>query len=94
MVRSRLDAASRGTVVGPAYLALRRALDSGKYDLVALGRDSKAALGGHMLNSVPANMDGSGRRWNVEAKAAPYATTTCSHPWTSRELRGLLQWSG
>lgn len=52
----RLDSARRRAVIGSAQIALQRALQSGKFDVVVLGRDAKAALAERVLGSVPANM--------------------------------------
>jgi len=52
----KLDSAKRRAVIGPAHLALRRALKSGRFDVVALGRDSMPALTERVLGSVPANL--------------------------------------
>jgi len=52
----RLDSAARRAVTAPVHLALQRALKSGKFNVVALGRDSKAALAERVLGSVPASM--------------------------------------
>ena len=52
----RLDSARRRAVIGSAQIALQRALRSGKFDVVVLGRDAKAALTERVLGSVPANM--------------------------------------
>lgn len=51
-----LDAAGRRATTGHAHLALAGALNSGRFDLVALGRDSGSALAERVLGSVPANM--------------------------------------
>ena len=52
----RLDSAKRHAVAVPTVRALMRELNSGKFDLLALGRDAKAALAERVLGSVPANM--------------------------------------
>ncbi len=52
----RLDEAVRRAAIGPAQLVLRHALDSRRYGLVALGKDSKAAFAERVLGSVPANI--------------------------------------
>jgi nucleotide-binding universal stress UspA family protein len=52
----RLDSAARRVVIAPAHIALQRALKSRKFDVVALGRDSNAALAERVLGSVPANL--------------------------------------
>jgi len=52
----QLDGAERRAVVESAAGALLHALDGGGFDLVALGRDAKSALGERVLGSVPANL--------------------------------------
>jgi nucleotide-binding universal stress UspA family protein len=52
----QLDCAERRAVVESAAGALLHALESGDFDLVALGRDAKSALGERVLGSVPANL--------------------------------------
>lgn len=52
----QLDSAERRAVVESAAGALLHALESGRFDLVALGRDAKSDLGERVLGSVPANL--------------------------------------
>lgn len=52
----QLDSAERRAVVESAAGALLHALESGGFDLLALGRDAKSALGERVLGSVPANL--------------------------------------
>lgn len=52
----RLAAARRRAVAGPAAAALLRALQGGRFDLVALGRDARPALAERIIGSVPANL--------------------------------------
>lgn len=52
----QLDCAERRAVVESAAGALLHALESGGFDLVALGRDAKSAVGERVLGSVPANL--------------------------------------
>lgn len=52
----RLGSAKRRTVVAPAARALLRELEGGKFDLLALGRDSRVSLAERVLGSVPANL--------------------------------------
>jgi len=52
----RLAAARRRAVAGPATAALLRALQNGRFDVVALGRDARPALAERVIGSVPANL--------------------------------------
>jgi len=52
----RLAAARRRAVAGPATAALLGALEGGRFDLVALGRDARPALAERVIGSVPANL--------------------------------------
>lgn len=52
----RLDSAARRVVIAPAHIALQRALKSRKFEVIALGRDSRTALTERVLGSVPANL--------------------------------------
>ena len=52
----QLDCAERRAVVESAAGALLHALENGGFDLVALGRNAKSALGERVLGSVPANL--------------------------------------
>lgn len=51
-----LGSARRRAVAVPAVQALMRELDSGKFDLLALGRDAGREIAERVLGSVPANL--------------------------------------
>ena len=52
----RLAAARRRAVIGPAAPALLKLAKQGSFELIAVGRDARAALAERVLGSVPANL--------------------------------------
>ncbi len=52
----QLDSAERRAAMGAVTGVLLQELESGCFDLLALGRDAKSDLGERMLGSVPANL--------------------------------------